>query len=188
MKKTSLFIISSLLFVGALFAAPKKTEPVEPQKVIFSEANRWGTDATLADGVYADGTVTYTAMYRYGGGGYTFKVNGKSGINLKNYSTCEIEFDYEVASWENQSVFPKFAVKTFGSGATFYNGGQALTYIDGEALKGTIKQSIDLSGKTGKIFNVGVVANSWQWAGNGNGNDTGDDTVVIKLKSITFLP
>lgn len=190
MKKTSLVVASLMLLTGALFAAPKKNAaPVEPLTVTFSESTRWGTDATFADGVYGeDGSVTYTAMYRYGGGGYTFNINGKSGINLKDYSSCEIEFDYKTGSWEKPEVLPKFGVKYFGSGATFFNGGQPLDWIDAETPEGTITRTIDLTGKSGKAVRIGIVANSWQWAGNGDGGNTGDDTVIITVKKITFLP
>ncbi|BDC94004.1 hypothetical protein [Treponema bryantii] len=190
MKKTSLIFVSMMLFAGSLFAAPKKNAaPVEPISVTFSESTRWGTDATLADGVYGeDGSVTYTAMYRYGGGGYTFNINGKTGINLKDYSSCEIEFEYKTGSWEKPEVMPKFGIKYFGSGATFFNGGQPLDWVDAEEPSGTITRTIDLTGKSGKAVRIGVLANSWQWAGNGNGNDKGDDTVIITVKKITFLP
>ncbi len=190
MKKTSLIFVSMMLFAGSLFAAPKKNAaPVEPISVTFSESTRWGTDATLADGVYGeDGSVTYTAMYRYGGGGYTFNINGKTGINLKDYSSCEIEFEYKTGSWEKPEVMPKFGIKYFGSGATFFNGGQPLDWVDAEEPSGTITRTIDLTGKSGKAVRIGVLANSWQWAGNGDGGDKGDDTVIITVKKITFLP
>jgi len=189
MKKISFLIVASMMLVGSLFAAPKKGEPVEPITVVFSEATRWGTDATLADGVYGeDGSVKYTAMFKYGGGGYTFNINGKSGINLKDYSSCEIEFDYEPGSWEKADVMPKFGVKYWGPGASFFNGGQPLTWIDCEEMSGTVKQTIDLTGKSGKAIRIGVVANSWQWKGNGDGGNSGNDTAIITVKRITFLP
>lgn len=176
------------LALALLFSSAFAKEPAKPVTVTLAEANRWGTDATYADGVYENGTVTYTAMYRYGGGGYTFNINGKQGINLKDYSSVEIEFDYETGAWENSEIYPKFALKYFPSGASFYNGGQAISYFDADSMKGTIKQSFDISDKSGKALRVGIVANSWKWEGNGNGGDTGDDTVIIKVKSITFLP
>ena len=172
-------------FISAVFAK----SAVEPVKVVLSEANLWGTDVTFADGVYGtDGSVTFTAMYKYGGGGYTFNINGKAGINLKDYSTLEIEFDYETGAWEKPSVMPKFGVKYWGAGATFFNGGQALDWIDAESPKGTVKKSISLKGKSGKALRIGIVSNSWQWEGNGDGSNTGDDTVIIKVKSIKFVP
>lgn len=189
MKKISLVAVT-MLIAGALFAAPKKAAaPVEPITVTFSESTRWGTDATMADGTYGeDGSVTYTAMYKYGGGGYTFNINGKNGINLKDYSSVEIEFEYKTGAWEKPEVMPKFGVKYWGPGATFFNGGQPLDWIDAEEASGTITRTIDLTGKSGKALRIGVVSNAWQWAGNGNGNDKGDDTVIITVKKITFLP
>lgn len=179
-----LVVLLSISLISVVFA--KSAALV---KVTLSEANVWGTDATLGDGVFAkDGSVTYTAMYRYGGGGYTFKINGKDGIDLKDYATCEIEFDYKTGSWEKPKVMPKFGIKYWGANGNFYSNGQPIDWVDSEALKGTVKRSIDLKGKTGKALYIGVLANSWMWEGNGDGANNGDDTVIITVKSIKFIP
>ena len=82
----------------------------------------------------------------------------------------------------------KFGIKYFGPGASFFNGGQAMDWIDAETPSGTISKTIDLTGKSGKAIRIGVLANSWQWAGNGDGGNKGDDTVIITVKKITFIP
>lgn len=190
MKKSLLTIMIFATFLSLGFSKDK--EPAKEVNVVFSTETQWGTDATMADGVYnADGSVTYSSMFRYGGGGYTFNIDGKQGINLKDYATCIVEFDYAINpnAWENKDLTPKFAVKVYPNGATFYQGNIiALAYIDADATEGSIYQEIDLSKVNSKMLRVGVVANSWKWAGNGDGGSTGDDLCKITVKRISFIP
>lgn len=188
MKKIK--VIISVLMLSALFtsvyAKAKEKEPVKPVSVKFSEATQWDNQATMQDGVYnSDGTVTYTSMFKYGGGGYAFDINGKTGINLKDYNTILVEFDYEVADgWSNSAKFPKFGVKTWGQGKDFWSGtGQS--YPDGDALSGTMTVEVDISAAREKALRVGVVSNAWKWTDEGGSED---DKVKITVKEITFLP
>jgi hypothetical protein len=85
MKKTLSLLLVAAVAMTALVAAPKSkktAEPAQPVSVKFSAEN-FGDDAqTLQDHVYnADGSVTYTAGFKYGGGGTSFLIDGKNGIS-----------------------------------------------------------------------------------------------------------
>ena len=154
MKKTLSILIIAAGAMTALVAAPKSknntTEPAQPVSVKFS-AETFGDDAqTLKDHVYnADGSVTYTAGFKYGGGGTSFLINGKNGISAKQYRTIHVEFDWEVAdgNWSNPNAVPKFKVIGFGAGSSFYQGGDAInpTYFDATSQSGSTAIDIDIS-------------------------------------------
>lgn len=187
MKKIK--VILSVLMLSALFTSvfAKEKEPVEPVTVKLSAATQWENQATMQDGVYnSDGSVTYTSMFKYGGGGYAFNIDGKKGIDLKNYKTILIEFDYEaVEGWNDSAKFPKFGIKTWGPGTSFFQGGVGQTYPDADALSGTMTVEVDISAARGKALRVGVCSNAWKWVEEGGSED---DKVKITVKEITFLP
>jgi hypothetical protein len=191
MKKTSIILATLLLISGALSAAPKKAAaPVEikPITVKLTEANLAENQGTMQNQVFnADGSVTYDAMMRYGGGGISFFINGpKEGINLKNYSTVHVVFDYKtVDGWKNSAKAPKFKIVTWGPGTTYYNGGVDRCYFDADELSGTYEYDLDVSAMSGKIIKIAVPLNAWKWVEDG-GSD--EDLVKMTIKEITFLP
>lgn len=180
--------VSVLLLVAcSLFAAPKAKAPAEPVTVELSESNLAENQGTMQNQVFnSDGSVTYDAMMKYGGGGISFNINGKKGINLADYNTIHIEFDYKIgSSYKNTDMVPKFKVVTYGSGATFYKGGLDRAYFSADGLEGSIAFDCDISKVTGKAIKVAVPLNGWKWAEEGASDD---DLVTMTIKSITFLP
>ena len=195
MKKLLSFLIVATAVMTTLVAAPKSkkntSEPAQPVSVKFS-AETFGDDAqTLQDHIYnEDGSVTYTAGFKYGGGGTSFLINGKNGISAKQYNTIHVEFDWEVAdgNWSNQNAVPKFKVIGFGPGSSFYQGGDALdpTYFDATSQSGSTAIDIDISDKSKKVTKIGVLVNAWRWIEDNGGSE--DDLVKITVREITFLP
>lgn len=187
MKKTKLVSAILLLTAGALFAAPKAKAPIEPVSVTISEDNMGENQATMQNQVFnADGSVTYDAMMKYGGGGIQFSINGKTGVNLKDYKTIRVEFDYKIGPvYTNTNKVPKFKVCTYGPGSTFYQGSVDQGYFDADALEGSMTYDCEISKKTGKALKVAIPLNAWQWAADGGSED---DLVTMTIRSITFLP
>lgn len=196
MKKTLSLVLIAAIAMTSLVAAPKSkkntsSEPVQPVSVKFS-AETFGDDAqTLQDHVYnADGSVTYTAGFKYGGGGTSFLIDGKNGISAKQYRTIHVEFDWEVAegNWSNPNAVPKFKIIGFGAGSSFYQGGDAInpTYFDSTSQSGSTALDIDISTQSKKVTKIGVLVNAWRWKEDNGGSE--DDLVKITVKEITFLP
>ncbi len=196
MKKTLSLLIVAVVAMTALVAAPKSkknasAEPAQPVSVKFS-AETFGDDAqTLQDHVYnEDGSVTYTAGFKYGGGGTSFLINGKNGISAKQYKTIHVEFDWEVSeeNWSNPNAVPKFKIIGFGPGSSFYQGGDAInpTYFDSTSQSGSTALDIDISTQSKKVTKIGVLVNAWRWKEDNGGSE--DDLVKITVKEITFLP
>lgn len=196
MKKTLSLVLIAAIAMTSLVAAPKSkkntaSEPVQLVSVKFS-AETFGDDAqTLQDHVYnEDGSVTYTAGFKYGGGGTSFLIDGKNGISAKQYRTIHVEFDWEVVegNWSNPNAVPKFKIIGFGAGSSFYQGGDAInpTYFDSTSQSGSTALDIDISTQSKKVTKIGVLVNAWRWKEDNGGSE--DDLVKITVKEITFLP
>lgn len=188
MKKIIVAAMAALSLSCALFAAPKAAPaPVEPIKVALTAANMAENQATMQNQVFnVDGSVTYDAMMKYGGGAVTFFINGKAGVNLKDYKTIHVEFDYaQGASWKNPAKLPKFKIVTWGPGATFYQGAVDRCYFDADSAKGTMVYDLDIAAVSGKAVKIAIPLNAWQWDKEGGSEE---DLVNMKIKSITLLP
>lgn len=189
MKKLLTSVVAlSMLF--ALTAAPKSkktAEVIEPISVKISADNMAENQATMQNQVFnADGSVTYDAMMKFGGGGISFFVDGKSGVKLSSYKKIRVEFDYSTdKKWKNENMTPKFKIVTWGPGTTYYNGGADQGYFDSEGRSGSMVYEMEISKPTGKVVKVAIPLNAWKWVENGGSEE---DLVTMTIKSITLLP
>lgn len=77
-------------------------------KLLNSQVLDKGSVGNLTEN--ADGSVTYTTSAQYSGGGYVFYIKeDKSVINLENYESISIDFDYETVAdkWASGASNPK---------------------------------------------------------------------------------
>ena len=188
MKKILTSILTLSMFF-ALTAAPKSTKNtvIEPISVKISADNLAENQATMQNQVFnSDGSVTYDAMMKYGGGGISFYVDGKSGVKLSSYKKIRVEFDYSTDKrWANENVTPKFKIVTYGPGTTYFNGGVDQGYFDADSRSGSMVYEMDISKSSGKVVKIAVPLNAWKWVENGGSEE---DLVTMTTTSITLLP
>lgn len=85
-----------------------------------------------------DGSVSYTAVAQYSGGGYYFYINeDKSAIKLEDYESINIVFDYEAGAWKEGAKEPQWCLNVLPEGGSFWEGAKTLKYFGGEK-KGSI--------------------------------------------------
>jgi len=129
---------------------------------------------------YKNGTVTYEAKAQYSGGGYAYYIKAdKSVINLSNYESIDVEFDYEAKTWKSGAKNPQWCLNVYPEGSTFYAGGKTLQYFSDGKASGTTKLNYKVA-ETDTIVGVGIKLNAYQ-----TGNDD-SDSCKVTIKKIQF--
>ena len=130
----------------------------------------------------SDGSITYNASAKYSGGGYIFYIKeDKSVINLENYESIEVEFDYETVEgkWNSSAKNPQWCLNLVAEGGNFWNGATTLKYFGSNNKSGTqiYKYTID-SSNTGNFVGICIKLNTYK-----SGNDESDECKMT-IKSI----
>jgi len=158
----------------------------------------------FADGSFAtdieeaeDGSVSWVATASGGaGGGVAFYVKPtKEEINIGNYESIDLEFDYTTVEgkWSEEAQSPSFCLRVLPWDSTgIFGGYEDLEYFDSVENSGTMNytvkipeeftQKIITSSDYDSILGFAIKFNDYQ-RGNNNG-----DQLKIQLKNVTFNP
>jgi len=157
---------------------------------IFTEGSV-ATDILEAE----DGSVSWVATAAGGaGGGVTFYLNSnKKEINIANYESVDLVFDYEAVEgkWAENAQTPSFVLRVLPWDSTgLFGGFEDVEYFDSDALSGTMKYNVKIpadfvdkiiaSSDYDSILAFAIKFNDYQ-RGNANG-----DQLKITLKSVAF--
>jgi len=156
----------------------------------------------FADGSFAediveeeDGSVSWVATASNGaGGGVAFYLNpDRKEINIENYESIDLEFDYAAVEgkWSSGAQTPSFVMRILPWDSTgIFGGYEDLEYFDSETLSGSITHHIDIPSdfvdkiKTSSDYDaiLGFVLkfNDYQ-----RGN-AGGDQLKVTLKNVIF--
>lgn len=138
-------------------------------------------DITLND----DGSISYTAIAQYSGGGYYFYINeDKSAIKLEDYESINIVFDYEAGAWKEGAKEPQWCLNVLPEGGSFWEGAKTLKYFGEEKKSGTYTLNYKVADNdnvnSGEFIGICVKLNCYD-----TGNDDNDECKMT-IKSIEF--
>ena len=109
------------------------------------------TEGSVAENVTveADGSVSWVATAAGGaGGGVAFYVNSdKKEINIANYKSIDVEFEYSPVEgkWNSQAQLPGFCMRILPWDSTgLFGGYEDLEYFDSTAISGTLTKTINI--------------------------------------------
>ena len=143
----------------------------------------------------ADGSVEWVATSAGGaGGGVSFYVNpNKNEINIGNYASIDLEFDYAPVEgkWAEAAENPGFCLRMLTWDSTgMFGGYEDLEYFESEAVSGTMTYNVEVpedfaakvKASAGQDSILGFVLkfNDYQ-----RGNDNGDQ-LWVKIKNVKF--
>lgn len=149
--------------------------------VEFSNANVMDKGCISSGPSYSDGEVTYTTIAQYSGGGFIFYIKpDQSVVNLTNYDSIYVDFEYEAGTWKSGANEPQWCLNVYPEGAGFWNGGKTLQYFGDGKMYGrtTINHKIT---ETDTIVAVGIKLNAY------NTNNADNDNCRVTLKKIKFV-
>lgn len=136
-----------------------------------------------------DGSVSYTAIAQYSGGGYYFYINeDESAIKLEDYESINIVFDYEAGAWKEGAKEPQWCLNVLPEGAGFWTQGQGaaktLKYLGEQKKSGTYtldyKVADNKDVNSGEFIGICLKLNCYE-----TGNDKNDECKMT-IKSIEF--
>lgn len=145
--------------------------------------------------VEADGSVSWVATAAGGaGGGVAFYMNSdKSEINIGNYKSIDLEFEYSPVEgkWNPQAQLPGFCMRILPWDSTgLFGGYEDLEYFDSTQLSGTLTKTINIpeafadrikaSSDFDSILGFALKFNDYN-----RGNSDGDQ-LKVTLKSVKF--
>lgn len=132
--------------------------------------------------VNRDGSITYNASAKYSGGGYIFYIKeDKSVINLENYESIEVEFDYETVEgkWNSSAKNPQWCLNLVAEGGNFWDGATTLDYFGSDNNSGTKTYEYKINSiDTGSFIGICIKLNTYK-----SGNDESDECKMT-IKSI----
>lgn len=187
-----LLIISTTMFTSCNPEAeqPGKSDPVQPDPIDPVVTVKLSNSQVFAKGSVGeltendDGSVSYTTSALYSGGGYVFYIKeDKSVINLENYESICIDFDYEVVEgkWASEAPNPKWCLNLYKEGNDFY-GGETIDYFDSSSAKGTESYIYSVKDENKGEYNaICLKLNAYQ-----SGNEDTDECKVT-IKSIKLI-
>ena len=187
-----LLIISTTMFTSCAPEAkqPGKSDPVQPDPIDPVVTVKLSNSQVFAKGSVGeltendDGSVSYTTSAQYSGGGYVFYIKeDKSVINLENYESICIDFDYEVVEgkWASEAPNPKWCLNLYKEGNDFY-GGETIDYFDSSSAKGTESYIYSVKDENKGEYNaICLKLNAYQ-----SGNEDTDECKVT-IKSIKLI-
>ncbi len=155
------------------------------------------TEGSVAENVTveADGSVSWVATAAGGaGGGVAFYVNSdKKEINIANYKSIDVEFEYSPVEgkWNSQAQLPGFCMRILPWDSTgLFGGYEDLEYFDSTAISGTLTKTINIpeefadrikaSSDYDSILGFALKFNDYN-----RGNSDGDQ-LKVTLKSVKF--
>lgn len=132
-----------------------------------------------------DGSVSYTAIAQYSGGGYYFYINeDKSAIKLEDYESINIVFDYEAGAWKEGAKEPQWCLNVLSEGGDFWKGAKTLKYFGEQKKSGTYtldyKVADNKDVNSGEFIGICLKLNCYE-----TGNDNNDECKMT-IKSIEF--
>ena len=132
-----------------------------------------------------DGSVSYTAIAQYSGGGYYFYINeDKSAIKLVDYESINIVFDYEAGAWKEGAKEPQWCLNVLSEGGDFWKGAKTLKYFGEQNKSGTYtldyKVADNKDVNSGEFIGICLKLNCYE-----TGNDNNDECKMT-IKSIEF--
>ena len=152
-------------------------------KLLNSQVLDKGSVGNLTEN--ADGSVTYTTSAQYSGGGYVFYIKeDKSVINLENYESISIDFDYETVAdkWASGASNPKWCLNLYPEGVGFWNGATTLEYFDSTSAKGSMSHTYSVKDSVnGDYSAICLKLNAYQ-TGNADTDECKVTIKSIKLK------
>ena len=187
-----LLIISTTMFTSCNPEAeqPGKSDPVQPDPIDPVVTVKLSNSQVFAKGSVGeltendDGSVSYTTSAQYSGGGYVFYIKeDKSVINLENYESICIDFDYEVVEgkWASEAPNPKWCLNLYKEGNDFY-GGETIDYFASSSAKGTESYIYSVKDENkGEYDAICLKLNAYQ-----SGNEDTDECKVT-IKSIKLI-
>lgn len=162
---------------------PGTDDSVITVKLLNSQVLDKGSVEKLTEN--ADGSVTYTTSAQYSGGGYVFYIKeDKSVINLENYESISIDFDYEAVDgkWASEASNPKWCLNLYPEGAGFWNGATTLGYFDSTSAKGSMTHTYSVKDSDkGDYSAICLKLNAYQ-TGNADTDECKVTIKSIKLK------
>ncbi|MBQ7970018.1 MAG: hypothetical protein IJ293_03410 [Treponema sp.] len=162
---------------------PGTDDSVITVKLLNSQVLDKGSVEKLTEN--ADGSVTYTTSAQYSGGGYVFYIReDKSVINLENYESISIDFDYEAVDgkWASEASNPKWCLNLYPEGAGFWNGATTLGYFDSTSTKGSMTHTYSVKDSDkGDYSAICLKLNAYQ-TGNADTDECKVTIKSIKLK------
>lgn len=149
--------------------------------VTFADANVMDKGCISSGPSYSNGEVTYTTTAQYSGGGCIFYIKpDQSVVNLTNYDSIYVDFEYEAGTWKTGAKAPQWCLNVYPEGAGFWNGGKTLQYFSDEKMYGrtTINHKI---AETDTVVAVGIKLNAY------NTNNADNDNCRVTIKKIKFV-
>ena len=139
-----------------------------------------------------DGSVSWivTAVGDGGGGGASFYIkSNKEEINIANYESIDIEFDYSIVKkkWADNADNPSFGIRILPWDSTgLFGGFESLVTFFTDAKSGTLKRSITIPSDFAERIKKGcdfdsVLGFAIKFNDYNSGNKAGDQ--VTKLRS-----
>ncbi|MCQ2591988.1 MAG: endo-1,4-beta-xylanase [Treponema sp.] len=186
---TLAFIFVSCSNPSSGTSTPKEQKLPEESKdtgITFSKENEYAF-GVVSDVVYnEDGTVSYNSSAEYSGGGIIYYINkDKSAVNLEDYESIDIEFDYAASAehWSENASKPQWCLLVYeqseNAGDYWKSQSVALDYFGDNKLSGTCIKNI-LIAKTGNYVGVSLKLNAHET------NNASTDFCAVTLKKIKF--
>jgi len=155
------------------------------------------TDGSVADDIVEadDGSVSWVATASGGaGGGVAFYVNpNKDEINIANYKSIDLEFDYSIieGKWNETAMVPGFAFRILPwDSSGLFGGYEELEYFESDAPSGSLTHSIEIpsdfadrivaTSDFDSVLGFALKFNDYE-----RGNERGDQ-LKVTLKSVKF--
>ncbi|MCR4734315.1 MAG: hypothetical protein K5829_04850 [Treponema sp.] len=199
-KIKSLFrnlISSSLILLGLLGCSNESSQPDDSSETglfqigtekIYDFSNDLVFDKTQVSDfkIEEDGSVSYIASGQYSGGGACFYIKSdQSIINIENYETVDLEYEYEPISgnWDTSSN-PKWCFNVYSDDSSgFWNEGTTLQYFENNALSGSFTYSVDVGDSVeGDMKAFAIKLNTYNTVNDGDQNKK----CKIRIKKVTF--
>lgn len=199
--KNLLLSIVGILFLTAGFvacphAANNSDDPEKPISgpeapaeeainVTFSAATQVSADVCSNIVFNENGTVSYDVAAQYSGGGIVWKIKPDGSIvNIQNYSSIDVEFDFAPVEgkWASGAANPKWLIRLIPDGGSFWAGGTDVEYFSEDKFSGTTSYSVAIPATLeGDFAGVVLKLNAYE---SGNADS---DTCHVTIKSIKFV-
>ena len=135
--------------------------------------------------IEADGSVTYVANGQYSGGGACFYIKpDQSIINIENYESIDVEYEYEPVSGKwNSADNPKWCFNVYSDDSSgFWSGGNTVEYIEEKAFKGSFKHTVRVGASLeGDMKAFALKLNTYNTK-----NESSSSACKVRIKKVTF--
>lgn len=204
MKKLKIVsALAALAMVVSVFVGCKNDSPEEeydkPYGITLRDKKEaftiFESDSAKEVTVNEDGSVSWIATAAGGaGGGVSFYAkSNKNEINIANYESIDLEFDYSPVEgkWADGAQFPGFCLRILPYDSTgLFGGFEDLEYFDAQEKSGTLTYTVNIpdtfaaqftaSADFDSALGFALKFNDYQ-----RGNDNGDELQVV-LKNVKF--